>query len=410
MALTDIQIRKAKPAEKSYKLYDGGGLYIEIAKSGGKLWRMKYRYAEKEKLLSFGSYPIVSLVDARQCRDDAKKLLSNNTDPGEAKRIEKQRREILSADTFEVVARDWFERHLSKKAPSTYERVTRRLEMYVFPFIGRRPVDSITTPDVLQLARRIESSSLDTAHRVKDTIGQVMRYAIQIGRATTDPTVAMRGALPPVLKQHYAAPDTGSQDGFNKLCGILRMVQCHTGTPVVKTAIELLPMLFCRPGELRVMQWKDIDLEKASWCYFVSKTKTDHLVPLSTQAVHKLRELRKLTGHLPGDYVFPGARSSLRPMSDAAINAAYRRLGIAQEELTGHGWRSVARTMLHERLGYAPDVIERQLAHAVKNPNGTAYDRTQFLAERRPMMQGWADYLDKIKAGAEVIPLRGHAA
>jgi integrase len=404
MPLTDTTIRTAKPKDKAYKLSDGGGLYIEIATSGGKLWRLKYRYAGKEKRLAFGSYPTVSLADARAKREDAKKQLACDIDPGEVKRIEKQRREVLAADTFEAVARDWFDRHLSKKAESTKTKVISRMERFALPYIGNRPISELTAPDILMLVRRVETnSSLDTAHRVQQEIGQIIRYAIQTGRAVSDPTPALRGALPPVKQTHFAAPTEEPA----KVGELLRVMEAFTGSPQVAAAIKLLPMLFCRPGELRMMKWADVDLAAAEWRYTATKTNTAHLVPLTRQAVSILKDLQPLTGHLLGGYVFTGGRSSMRPMSDAAINAGYRRLGIdTRNELTGHGWRAVARTMLHERLGYEPEVIERQLAHAVKDVNGTAYNRTRFIDERRTMMQAWADYLDKLKKGADVIPFR----
>lgn len=408
MPLTDTTIRNAKPKDKPYKLADGGGLYIEIAPSGGKLWRLKYRYAGKEKRLSFGSYPIVTLADARTRREAAKKKLADDIDPGEVKRIEKQRREVLAADTFEAVARDWFDRHLSKKAESTKAKVISRMVRFALPYIGNRPISELTTPDILLLVRRVETnSSLDTAHRVLQEIGQIIRYAIQTSRAVNDPTISIRRVLPPVKQIHFAAPTEEPA----KVGELLRVMEAFTGSPQVAAAIKLLPMLFCRPGELRMMKWADVDLDAAEWRYTATKTNTAHLVPLTRQAVSILKDLQPLTGHLLGGYVFTGGRSSMRPMSDGAINAGYRRLGIdTRNELTGHGWRAVARTMLHERLGYEPEVIERQLAHAVKDVNGTAYNRTRFIAERRTMMQAWADYLDKLKKGAEVIPFRANSA
>lgn len=403
MPLTDKEISNAKPREKSYKLYDGGGLYIEIAKSGGKLWRMKYNYAGKEKLLSFGKYPVVSLADARQRRDDAKKRLANDTDPSEVKRIENQQRKIVSSNSFEAVARDWFDRHLSKKAETTKAKVISRMDRFVLPYIGKRPVSALTAPDILEVVRRVEAhGSLDTAHRVQQEIGQIIRYAIQTGRAVSDPTPSLRGALPPIVQAHFASP---AEDPV-KVGELLRTMEAFKGSPTVAAAIKILPMVFCRPVELRLMKWADVDLDAAEWRYTATKTNTPHLVPLTKQVIAVLKDLHPLTGHLLGGYVFSGGRSPMRPMSDAAINAAYRRLGIdTRTELTGHGWRSVARTMLHERLGYEPDVIERQLAHAVKDANGTAYNRTRFIDERRVMMQAWADYLDKLRIGADVIPI-----
>lgn len=399
MSLTDVQIRNAKPNEKDYKLADERGLYLLITPSGGKLWRMNYRFLGKQKTLSMGSYPEVSLIKARGKRDEARAQLAEGIDPAEIKRKEMQRRRILASNTFESVARDWFVRHLSRQAKSTQAKVTSRMERFAFPYIGSRPISEITTPDILAVARRVESvSSLDTAHRVKQEIAHIIRYAIQIGLAEKDPTIAMRGALPPVKQKHFAAPDTAFDKGFAQICEIIRMMDGHKGTLVVSAAIKLLPLVFCRPGELRKMRWEHINLEKGNWYYWVSKTDTDHLVPLSTQAVSILRDIYPVTGHLAGGWVFPGNRSKLVPMSDAAINSAYKRMGIdTQKDITGHGWRSVARTMLCERLKYQPDFIERQLSHTVHNANGRAYDRTQYIDERRPMMQVWADYIDVLR-------------
>jgi len=404
MPLTDTTIRNAKPKDKAYKLPDEKGMYLLVTPTGSKLWRLNYRFAGKHKTLAIGSYPEISLTNARTKRADARSLVADDIDPGEVKRNEKQRRETLAADTFEAVARDWFDRHLSKKAESTKAKVISRMERFALPYIGKRPISELTAPDILLLVRRVETnSSLDTAHRVQQEIGQIIRYAIQTRRAVSDPTPALRGALPPVKQTHFAAPTEEPA----KVGELLRVMEAFTGSPQVAAAIKLLPMLFCRPGELRMMKWADVDLDAAEWRYTATKTNTAHLVPLTRQAVSILKDLQPLTGHLLGGYVFTGGRSSMRPMSDAAINAGYRRLGIdTRNELTGHGWRAVARTMLHERLGYEPEVIERQLAHAVKDVNGTAYNRTRFIAERRIMMQAWSDYLEKLKNGAEVIPFR----
>jgi integrase len=407
MPLTDTTIRNAKPKDKAYKLPDEKGMYLLVTPTGSKLWRLNYRFAGKHKTLAIGSYPEISLTNARAKRADARSLVADDIDPGEVKRNEKQRRETLAADTFEAVARDWFDRHLSKKAESTKAKVISRMERFALPYNGKRPISELTAPDILLLVRRVETnSSLDTAHRVQQEIGQIIRYAIQTGRAVSDPTPALRGALPPVKQTHFAAPTEEPA----KVGALLRVMEAFTGSPQVAAAIKLLPMLFCRPGELRMMKWADVDLDAAEWRYTATKTNTAHLVPLTRQAVLILKDLQPLTGHLPGGYVFTGGRSAMRPMSDAAINAGYRRLGIdTRNELTGHGWRAVARTMLHERLGYEPEVIERQLAHAVKDVNGTAYNRTRFIAERRIMMQAWADYLEKLKNGAEVIPFRANS-
>lgn len=407
MPLTDTAIRNAKPGAKSVKMFDGAGLYLEVTPAGGKLWRLKYRFMGAEKRLALGAYPAVGLKDARAKRDEARAHLADGRDPGAVKQAEKARAYALAADSFEVVARDWIARHLDTKAASHRDKVVRRLERDVFPYLGRRPIAEITAPDILAVLRRIENRGvLETAHRAQQNIGQVIRYAIATGRAVNDPTQALRGALPAYVPQHMASP----ADDPQAVGAILRALDAFKGGPVVAAAIKLLPMVFCRPGELRTMRWEDVDLDGAQWRYFVTKTKTEHLVPLSRQAVAILRDLHHLTGHLPAGWVFIGGRTPNDPMSDAAINAAYRRLGInTQSELTGHGWRSVARTLLHEHLGYEPAVIEHQLAHAVPDALGNAYNRTKFLAQRKKMMQQWSDYLDRLKTGADIIPIRGAA-
>lgn len=404
MPLTDTTIRNAKPGAKSIKLFDERGLYLEITPPGGKLWRLKYSFGGKEKRLSFGAYPDVSLKAAREKRDDARRMLADGIDPSEARKAAKARALQMAEDSFEAIAMEWAKRHLAARAESHRTRVIRRLEREVFPFLGKKPIASITAPDILAVLRKIETRGvLDTAHRTQQTIGTVIRYAVATGRAETDPTAALRGALPAYKSGHMAAP----ADDPAAIGAILRAFDAFKGGLVVSVAVRMLPLLFCRPGELRTMRWEQIDTEAAQWRYTVTKTHTEHIVPLSRQALALLDEIRPLTGHMPGGWVFIGGRSPMRAMSENAINAAYRRMGIdTRQELTGHGWRAVARTFLHERLGYEPAVIEHQLAHAVPDALGTSYNRTKFLDKRKAMMQEWADYLDKLKIGAEVIPLR----
>jgi integrase len=408
MPLFDIEIRNAKPSDKPYKLYDAGGLFIEIAKSGGKLWRMKYSYAGKEKLLSFGAYPAVSLSDARKRREDAKILLVNDKDPAEVKRAANERRNAAASNSFEAVARKWLNsRYFLQLTKSTRTVKTSQLERYVFPWIGRRAITELSAQDILMTVRRIEGLGYaESAHKVQNSIGQVFRFAVQNGLASYDPTPSLKGALTPTKQKHMASP-AGYIDAPFKVGEFLRMFDSFSGSLTVKAAVKVLPMLFCRVGELRAMKWEQLNLDAAEWHYIATKTQTAHVVPLPRQAVAILRDLYPLTGHYAGGYVFAGERTTTRPISNMTINAAYKRLGIdTQNELTGHGWRSVARTLLHEKLGYAPDIIERQLAHAVKDANGTAYNRTQFIEARKKMMQVWADYLDTLKSGAVVIQLR----
>ncbi|MFZ5622209.1 MAG: tyrosine-type recombinase/integrase [Pseudomonadota bacterium] len=406
MPLTDTAIRNSKPQAKPVKLFDERGLFLLVSPAGGKWWRFSYRFGGKYKTLSMGVYPDVGLKEARERRDAARKQLAAGIDPGTQRKAEKATRAELAANTFEAVAREWFIRHLDAKAPSHRDKVVRRLELYVFPYLGTCPIAEIRAPEILAVVRRIEARNvLETAHRALQNVGQVIRYAVATGRAESDPTQALRGALPPTTRQHMAAPTDPAKVGE-----ILRSQDGFNGGPVVSAALRLLPLLFVRPGELRTMRWCDIDLSAGEWRYRASKTKTDHLVPLSRQAVAILEELRPLTEHLPGGWVFPGGRSPKMPLSNSAINAAYKRMGIdTRSELTGHGWRACARTLLHERLNHPPEVIEHQLAHAVPDALGTAYNRTKFIKERREMMQAWADYLDTLKRGAEVVPINRRA-
>ena len=403
MPLTDAAIKNAKPSAKPIKLSDEKGLFLLISPAGGKWWRLKYRFGGKEKLLSLGVYPDVSLRDARQRRDDARKLLANGIDPGENRKIQKAAKSEQSANSFEVVAREWFAKFKPGWADTHSDKIIKRFENDVFPWLGSRPIAEITAQELLQCLRRIENrGALDTAHRAHQNFGQVFRYAVQTGRAQRDPSGDLRGALPPARQEHYA-----SITEPKAVAELLRAIDGFRGTFIVQCALKLAPLLFVRPGELRNAEWSEIDLEKAEWNIPAERMKMriSHLVPLSIQVVETLRELHALTGD--GRYVFPGARTNGRPMSSAAVNAALRRLGYdTKTEITGHGFRAMARTILHQEMGIAPEVIEHQLAHRVPDALGTAYNRTKFLPERRKMMQQWADYLDKLKAGADVMPLR----
>ena len=399
MPLTDTAIRNAKPVQKAKKLFDGGGMYLEVAPSGGKWWRLKYRFGGKEKRLSLGVYPDVSLKDARERRDEARKLLANGIDPGENRKAKKAAKVERAANSFEVVAREWFAKRSPNWSASHTPRIIRRLEQDIFPWIGGKPIADLTPPQLLEAIRRIEKrGALETAHRVLRSCGQVLRYAVATGRAERVISGDLRGALPPVKVEHFA-----SVTEPEKVADLLRAMDGYEGTLTVCCALRLAPLVFVRPGELRHAKWSDIDLDSAEWCYTVTKTDTRHIVPLSKQAVAILRELHPLTGR--GCYVFPSARSMARPMSDNAILAAMRRMGISKEEMSGHGFRAMARTILDEVLGFRPDYIEHQLAHAVRDPNGRAYNRTAHLPERRKMMQQWADYLDELKAGSDDISI-----
>jgi integrase len=399
MALTDIAIRHAKPSDKSTKLSDGGGLYLLLKPSGSRWWRLDYRYGGKRKTISMGVYPDVGLKEARNRRDEARKLLASDVDPGENRKAIKAAKAERGANSFETITREWFARNSGTWNASHGDRTIRRFERDLFPWIGSKPIAELTAPELLAAIRKIEKrGALETAHRALSNCGQVFRYAIATGRTTRDIAADLRGALPPVKTKHFAAITEPKQVG-----ALLRAIDGYEGSEIVRHALRLAPLVFVRPGELRRAEWTNMNLEAAEWRYIVTKTNTPHIVPLSQQAIEILSELQALTGD--GRYLFPGARTNGRPMSDNAILAALRRMGIDKEEMSGHGFRAMARTILDEVLGFRPDIIEHQLAHAVRDPNGRAYNRTAHLPERRKMMQQWADYLDKLKAGAEIIPL-----
>ena len=401
--LTETRIRAAKSQSKDYKLADEKSLYLLIKVQDSKLWRMGYRFEGKQKTIAFGKYPDVSLAQARERRDSARKLLAEGIDPGSAKKSAKNNRNDELSNSFEAIAREWHSSYMKGKAESHSEKVIRRFELYVFPYIGKMPISDIKPLDILQTIKRIEKLNiLETAHRTLQTIGQVFRYGVQTGKLERSPAIDLKGALPARNVKHFAAFTEPDQ-----VANFLRSLDSLSGGITVQNAVKLAPLLFCRPSELRKMRWDELDLENRQWQYFVGKVKKDHLVPLSKQAVAFLQELQPISGHLP--YVFKGGRDPKRPMSESAVNAALKRLGYdTQTEITGHGFRAMARTMLHERLDMDPHFIEHQLSHAVPDALGTAYNRTKFIAQRTEMMQVWADYLDELKAGAKVIMFNKH--
>lgn len=392
--LTETKIRAARGKDKDYKLSDEKSLYLLIKPSDSKLWRMGYRHDGKQKTLSIGIYPEVSLAQARDRRDVARKLLADGIDPSEQKKSNKNERNAELGNSFEVIAREWHSSYMKGKAQSHSDKVLRRFEIYVFPYIGKKPIADIRPMEILEVIKRIEKLNiLETAHRTLQTVGQVCRYAVQTGRLERSPAADLQGALPARSPKHFAAfTDPAEVSKF------LVSLDALSGGITVQTAVRLAPLLFCRPSELRKMRWDELDLENAKWQYFVGKVKKNHLVPLSKQAISLLNELKPISGHLP--YVFKGGRDPQRPMSESAVNAALKRLGYdTQTEITGHGFRAMARTMLHERLDMDPHYIEHQLSHAVPDALGTAYNRTKFITQRTEMMQIWADYLDELKAG-----------
>jgi len=399
-SLTDTEVRKAKPGEKDYKLLDGYGLFLLVTPTGGKLWRLDYRFQDKRKTMALGQYPAVTLADARQRRDDAKKLLANGTDPADVKKLQKAT-EDQQATTFKTVALEWHEAKKSDWSDTHADRLLKRLEQDIFPFIGSKPITEIRTPELVDVLQRVATRTLETAQRLKIAVSMVCQYATLKGLIDSNPAALLRGVLPTVKHKHMAAPTEPKA-----VAELMRAIDGFSGSFVVKCALQLAPMLFVRPGELRAMEWAELDLDAGQWNIpgHKMKMKLPHLVPLAKQAVDILKQLHPLTGS--GRYVFPCRRSDLNCMSENTVNASLRRLGFERDEITGHGFRAMARTMLHEILGFTPDAIEAQLAHIIPNRLGRAYNRTQFLDERRKMMQQWADYLDGLKTGAKIIPLR----
>lgn len=397
MPLTDAKVRNARPLEKPYKLYDERGLFLLVAPEGGKLWRFRYRFSDKEKLLALGSYPDVSLKDAREKRDEARKQVAAGIDPCAQRKAMKTARVEREANSFEVIAREWHERQVPIWAPSHAVRVLSLMNRDLFPWIGGIAIADLTPPVILEALDRIcARGAVETAHRALTIVGQVDRYAISSGRLVSDPARDLRGALPPVVDRHFPAVTDP-----NELGALLRSLLTYKGTMTIRCALRLAPMLAVRPGELRSAKWVDIDLEAAEWRFILSKTHQEHIVPLSRQAIEVLQELHPATSAI-SEFVFPSARSPRRCMSDNGVLSALRRMEIPKEVMTGHGFRAAFRTLLDERLGYRPDIIEHQLGHAVRDPLGRAYNRTTHLAERKVMMQAWANYLDELRTGEKI--------
>jgi len=397
MALTDTEIKKAKPGDKSIRKYDGGGLYLEITPAGSKLWRLKYRFNAKEKLLAFGTYPDVSLAKARDRRDEARRQLADGIDPSAHRKSTKSMQAGLDANTFEVIGREWHAKVASTQAESTYTKRLRFLEQDVFPFIGKRPIAELAAPDLLAVIHRIEGrGAVEIARRVHNICGRIFRYAVGKGLATRDPSrdIELKDILPPEDVKHHASVTEPKAAGE-----LLRAIDGFIGSFTTRCALRLAPLVFVRPGELRHAEWSEFDFDKSEWRIPAGKMKMkeQHIVPLSSQAVSILHEIQALTD--AGRYVFPGERTSKHPMSENTVNAALRRMGYTKDEMTGHGFRSMASTLLHE-LGLPHAVIEAQLAHGERNKVSAAYNYAKYLPERKKMMQQWADYLDKLKAGA----------
>lgn len=408
-SLTAVAVRNVKPGPKAQRLFDGGGLYLEVMPNGSRYWRLKYRFAGKEKRLALGVFPEVTLADARGLRDKAREALRAGRDPGAEKKATKVRAVLNAANTFEAIAQEWLETQRAKLAASTFAKAEWMLVDNVFPWMGALPITQIEAPEVLATLRRIESrGAIETAHRVRERIGQIFRYAIATGRAKHNPVGDLRGALAPIVRTSRAAITDPSKVG-----DLLRAIDGYTGQFVTRCALRLAPLLFVRPGELRAMEWAELDLDAGEWRIPAVKMKMreEHVVPLAPQAVAILRDLQPLTGPdprrptRPARYCFPSLRTGTEYMSENTVNAALRRLGFDKTTMTGHGFRALASTRLNE-LGWAPDVIERQLAHAERNAVRAAYNRAQYMKERRQMMAAWADYLDVLRESSNVVPIR----
>ena len=393
--LTATQVSNAKPKPKMYKLFDGGGLFLQVNPSGGKHWKMKYRKNDgKESLLTFGSYPALSLEQARKRRDEARAQKALGVDPGIARQDEKTKRERQARNTFEAVTREWIEIHSTKIKPQSMHIYEVLLDKFVFPIVGKLPIDQMKGPDFLQLLRGIEAQGqLYSAKRIAIVCGMIMRFAVATGRAEIDPLPSVRGCLKVRKTKHLASMTDPKEVGR-----LLRTIDAYPGSMIVSSALKIAPYVFVRPGELQQAKWADIDFEACEWRYTTSKTGTAHIVPLAPQVMTILKTLYAYTGHQ--EWVFPHQWQKGSPMSKTALLAALRSMGITADEMTPHGFRAMARTLLDEVLGERYDLIEHQLAHMVRDPNGRAYNRTQHLQERHRMMTRWATYLDELRTGS----------
>lgn len=399
MPLTNTAVKNAKPKDKTYRLFDGGGLYLEVQQSGGRYWRLKYRFQGKEKRLALGVYPDVSLAQAREKREEARKDIAQGLDPTLKKQVLKSEQEA-QANTLEAVAREWHQKFRSNWTEGHASTIISRLELNVLPFLGDRPIAGVEAPDILTVLKRIEArGAIESAHRVRGILSQVFRYAIAHGLADRDPAADLKGAIPPAKEKHLASITEPKEIG-----ALLRAIDDYSGHHITRCALKLAAYTFVRPGELRHAEWQEIDFEAAEWRIPAEKMKLrrPHVVPLSRQALAVLEDVHPLTG--TGRYVFPSMRSPQRAMSENTVLAALRRMGFSREEMCGHGFRSMASTRLNE-MGWNSDAIERQLAHVEGNSVRAAYNYAQHLDERRRMMQAWADYLDALKAGGKVIPM-----
>ena len=399
--LTDTKLRTLKPRESAYRIADANGLCIEVRPSGAKVWRYRYRHAGKPSIITMAEYPVMSLAEARAERDRLRASVKGGGNPANAARIERAAKIEQAETTFGAVAAELLAKRAKEGlSPGSVKRERRLIEKDMAA-ISKMPITDVTAPLLLASLRKLEKRGvIETAHRARSFAGRVFRYAIATGRAQGNPAGDLAGALEQPQTKHFASVTDPAKIG-----DLLRAMYSYRGSPVTVAALKLAPMLFVRPGELRKARWADIDLGASEWRFIASKTGTPHIVPLSTQVKEILEELRPLTSR--SEFVFPGVRSAKRPMSENTINAALRYLGFNGDVITGHGFRAMARTVLDEVLGFRPDFIEHQLAHAVRDPLGRAYNRTAHLAERKKMMQAWANYLDQLREETKnVVPIR----
>ena len=398
MALTDVEVKKAPYLEKDYKISDVGGcsgLHVLVRAKGGKYWRLKYRIAGKEKLLQIGAYPAISLKDARLKAFEAKRLINEGTDPMAQRKAEKREALGVSENTFEVIASAWFAIISPEWSDTHKDRTQNLLKNHLFPWLGKRPITEITPPELLDVLHKAQNRGLlETAKRAKQTASQVFRHAIRIGKLTSDPSRDLSGGLTTPKQKHYAAVTDPKEAG-----ALMVAIGNYQGTPAVKAALQLSALLFQRPGEIRTMKWEDIDWAAGEWRYLVTKTQTQHIVPLAKQSLEILQNLKAYTDRSP--FVFPSARGAARPLSENGIRVALRTMGYTNDDMTAHGFRAMARTILDEVLNIPAEWIEHQLAHKVKDALGNAYNRTKHLPQRKEMMQKWADYLDALRLQAE---------
>lgn len=411
MPLTDVACKNAVcPADRPRaRLTDGGGLYLEVAPNGSKRWFWKYLFGGKEKRLALGSYPAVSVKVARLARDDARKLQSSGTDPAQKRRLDKLQHKSDADASFEAVAREFHKTRSAGWSDSYATKWIERMEKDLFPWLGSLPLDAVTAPMLLKVLRRVESrGAVETAHTLRQNAGQVFRYGIATGRCERNPAPDLHGALKPVVVKHAAAVLEPTEAG-----ALMRAIAAYQGQPTTRAALLLSAYFFQRPGNIRHMEWSELDLKAGLWTIPSEKMKRTvqgkksgrpHLVPMAPQAVNVLKELQPLTGH--GRYVFPSLLTGERPMSENTLRTALRRMGFSNDDMTAHGFRAMARTIMVEKLNIHPDVIEAQLAHAKSGPLGAAYDRAEFMDQRRKMMRAWAQYLDKLQAGATILTFK----